>query len=116
MQLSDSEEPKTLLGVAHTNGVAIDAHRGALFLVFSRLNHSCTPCAHFEFDPETQTQSVFALRSIAAGEEVTVAYKDREMLMPRLVRRLRLFSTFGFECACSTCVVEDAHEIAAGHG
>ncbi len=103
MQLSDRGEPKSLTGVAHTNGVAIDAFRGGVFLVFSRLNHSCTPSAHFEYNPETHSQSVFVLRPIEAGEEVTVAYKDREMHMPRLLRRLRLFSTFGFECACGTC-------------
>ena len=63
--LSDSGEPKTLLGIARTNGVAVARDQGAIFLAFSRINHACLPT---EYDADTQRQSVIALTAMNEGE------------------------------------------------
>lgn len=40
----------------------------------SRINHACRPNAAYHFNPESAKMEVHAVRSIAAGEEITVSY------------------------------------------
>jgi len=48
--------------------------RSAVFRVCSRLNHACRPCAHVAWSARLGQQTVHAVRPIAAGDEVTIAY------------------------------------------
>lgn len=51
------------------------------------------------------TQTVVAVRDIAAGEELSISYID--VLLPRTERRERLHD-WGFACSCSLCRNETA--------
>lgn len=100
------------LGVFETNalrcdgaGVGLEERRG-VFLTAARLNHACAPNLARAWDAGAQTMVFRALRAIAPGEELGVAYGD--VLGVRAVRRAALRARFGFECACGVCVLEGA--------
>jgi SET domain-containing protein len=57
------------------NGLAIDAARGGDATAF--INHSCEPNAYMRNAPGNKVL-FFALRDIAAGEEITINYRDPE--------------------------------------
>ena len=65
------------------------------------VNHSCDPNCLYYFDFEDGTMKYRAVRGIAAGEEVTVAYIDT--VMSTTARGLALLSTKHFRCACARC-------------
>ncbi|KAL1893548.1 hypothetical protein Sste5346_006378 [Sporothrix stenoceras] len=69
----------------------------------ARLNHDCRPNLHYHIHGATQT--VVAVRDIAAGEELSISYVD--LLLPRTERQERL-NDWGFECSCSLCRNETA--------
>jgi hypothetical protein len=48
--------------------------RSAVFRECSLLNHACRPCAHVAWSARLGQQTVHAVRPIAAGDEVTIAY------------------------------------------
>ncbi|KAI0127425.1 hypothetical protein BJ170DRAFT_683268 [Xylariales sp. AK1849] len=72
-----------------------------VFPEISRMNHDCRPTSHYYFDPYTFTQNVFAVRPIAAGEEITISYVDP--FLPREERLWRLDHSWHFPCSCSLC-------------
>ncbi|KAF7534499.1 hypothetical protein G7054_g6198 [Neopestalotiopsis clavispora] len=49
-----------------------------VFPEISRMNHDCRPNAEYYFDPTTFAQHVHAARPIAAGEEITISYIERD--------------------------------------
>ncbi|EXJ92357.1 hypothetical protein A1O3_00907 [Capronia epimyces CBS 606.96] len=73
----------------------------AVFPESSRINHACAPNSQYHLDPTLLTHYVYAARSIAPDEEITIAYA------PPLVffrdRAEYLHSTFHFQCTCSRC-------------
>ncbi|TRM63721.1 hypothetical protein BD626DRAFT_275854 [Schizophyllum amplum] len=83
-----------------------NAFSGAgICLVASRFIHSCVPNARYSWHAESQRQRIFALRSIAPGEEICVSY-----LMGRNIygsssatRCAWLSDDYRFECACAVC-------------
>lgn len=107
LDLHDSEEqegkPKSLVGISRTNGVSTGNTRGegCICLAFSRINHSCRPNCHYEY--EGGHMRVTSLTRIPKGEELVISYKDELMFSSRIMRRLCLFSLFSFECACDAC-------------
>ena len=80
-----------------------------LYLLGSAFNHSCRPSA--AFSNVGRALEVRALRSIAAGEEVTVSYVDAGL--PLAQRRQLLMEQFCFECRCEKCAAEERGEEAA---
>ncbi|KAG7088378.1 hypothetical protein E1B28_012379 [Marasmius oreades] len=80
-----------------------------IFPLASRLfNHSCVPnaAAKYVIIPGGSVRmDVVALRSISAGEEISLPYIDPALLQTRsTVFRL----TYGFICYCPSCTVLDA--------
>eukprot|EP00756_Hemistasia_phaeocysticola_P060536 Hpha_TRINITY_DN4110_c0_g1::TRINITY_DN4110_c0_g1_i1::g.194810::m.194810 len=67
----------------------------------SVFNHSCSPSAAVKND------SVYALRRIAAGEEVCISYRADHLGMPMRERRALLEASHGFICDCRRCVEEE---------
>ncbi|KAL4779641.1 hypothetical protein BJX76DRAFT_361620 [Aspergillus varians] len=49
---------------------------GSVFLLASRINHSCIPNIHFAYNPELKKETFHAVRDIASGEELTIMYID----------------------------------------
>jgi hypothetical protein len=73
-----------------------------LFTIFSTINHSCTPNARWEVSPEPQQPvNLIALKSIAAGEAITVAYI--EYAGESVPMYDTLYEKFGFVCKCILC-------------
>lgn len=44
----------------------------AVYTKFSRINHSCSPCAVRNIDPNTGELSVVAARQVEKGEEISI--------------------------------------------
>ncbi|KAL1667185.1 hypothetical protein GGF50DRAFT_49164 [Schizophyllum commune] len=110
-------------GVMDTNALAIEldvptvgpnpelsTHR-AIFMQASRINHSCSPNAKWEWDRKTLALTLRAVRPIRAGEEITINYVD--VALPRAERRARLRATYHFDCHCPACARDDPRSDAA---
>ena len=72
-----------------------------LYPTHSAMNHSCRPNAEVTLEGDTADVSVRALRPLAAGEEVTIAYIQVEA--DRELRHWQLRSYYGFTCTCDRC-------------
>ncbi|KAF8208508.1 hypothetical protein K438DRAFT_1961107 [Mycena galopus ATCC 62051] len=66
----------------------------------SRLNHSCSPNTSSHFDLASFSYSLYAVRDIAAEEELTYSYVDIEL--PSAERNEKL-KPYGFICTCVAC-------------
>ncbi|KAI0119262.1 SET domain-containing protein [Daldinia grandis] len=83
------------------NSFALQANSGhGLFLLHSRFNHSCVPNAKI---PKTTGEAItlFAIRDITAGEEITFCYNDDFECRTRRERHKAL----GFVCDCKACLL-----------
>lgn len=71
----------------------------AIYLLASRLNHSCTPNIHLHTHTANDvTFNIgYTLRDIDPGEELTVAYTPVDRSVAARSQRL------DFDCACRTC-------------
>ncbi|KAF2232256.1 SET domain-containing protein [Viridothelium virens] len=72
----------------------------AIFETVSRINHSCVPNCHFTWNSILQMLTVHAVRDIAEGEELCVAYCE---LAQTKSHRAETLSRYGFVCDCSAC-------------
>jgi len=81
------------------NCFAMD-HDTGIFLVASRINHSCTPNALFKWNGNIQRETVHAIVDIPAGTEIETSYcpphKDAYSRREKLEH-------YGFDCLCDPC-------------
>ena len=70
------------------------------------LCHRCRPNCHHAWHSTLKRQTVHALRDIAAGEEITVAYVGGAELGVRESRRAKLLRQYHFACGCEACRLE----------
>lgn len=75
-------------------------HGYAVFLTYSRLNHSCSPNAHHAYNECERLEMLHATRDIKAGEEITVTYIN---LLKSPAQRAAELQQWGFACACKCC-------------
>ncbi|KAI7563673.1 hypothetical protein KC317_g7580 [Hortaea werneckii] len=75
-------------------------HGTAVYMTYSRLNHSCSPNTYNVYNNFQGLETVHATRDISAGEEITVSYI--ELLRTRNQRAASL-KRWGFTCACKCC-------------
>lgn len=77
-----------------------------LFLRAAFVNHSCDPNVDCEYKCTKTAAKVMlrALRPIAEGEEICMAYMSLQPGLPAAARQQYIKSHFGFDCACSLCV------------
>ncbi|KAI0035261.1 hypothetical protein K488DRAFT_83223 [Vararia minispora EC-137] len=66
----------------------------------SRVNHSCCPNSRVLIHEPSFSLGLRALRTIRAGEEITVSYCD--ILAPCETRQ-RALARYGFRCTCAAC-------------
>ena len=104
---------------ATDNSVVVEEpYIDALFARCSLLTHSCTPNAAYRSTWDNVADApavhVYALRGIAAGERLTVAYCN--LVQSRPERQVALISRYGFVCTCQRCneVVDDAVAVRCG--
>lgn len=77
-----------------------DSIVGAVYSTICFINHSCIPNVHHSWDTKTKHETIYAIRPIAAGEEITIMYdRGGPLKMPRAF----LKDSFGFDCDCRTC-------------
>ncbi|KAI1415415.1 SET domain-containing protein [Hypoxylon sp. FL1857] len=100
-----------LYRILQTNSFRTGYHDGdnpfySLFTEVSRLNHGCRPTCAYYFDHTDFRQKVLAVRDIAVGEELTIAYYDP--LQPYSVRQEKLQKEWGFQCSCERCSADAA--------
>jgi hypothetical protein len=85
-----------------------------VFGLAASMNHSCAPNACHYLD-QTMTEHpalvVRAVRDIAAGEEVCIAYV--ELFQPRAARQEELRELYLFACACARCRDDSADSVDA---
>ena len=100
---------KDLDPVICTNSFTLSSADGSfhsfVFRKISRLNHSCEPNAVFVWDPDAETATVSATRTIATGAEVLINYGAKGN---RDDRQRHLKKCFGFDCECPRCCAEAA--------
>jgi hypothetical protein len=67
--------------------------------------------AYYRFNDTTMALTLFALRDLAPGEEVTISYLYAALEAPRSVRQEQLKQHWNFDCQCSVCSAS-AEEVA----
>ena len=77
---------------------------GAVFATVSRINHSCNPTTVQRWNPLLERMTVYAVRPIPTGTEITTAY---HVGGPSSVRKPILKEHFGFDCTCEVCSLPD---------
>ncbi|KIM37400.1 hypothetical protein M413DRAFT_273919 [Hebeloma cylindrosporum] len=78
----------------------LSTHRG-VFLNTSRCNHSCAPNAKWDWDRDTYSLVLTAVRAIKPGEEITIAYVSPHL--PSHERQSKLRALHSFQCLCTIC-------------
>lgn len=87
-------------GLSVTPKLSVNIQEHGVFIVLSRINHSCIPnCTAPQYNSQKDKQQIYALKTIMAGEELTFCYhstfqywsaKDRAQILD-------------FQCDCKAC-------------
>ncbi|KAJ7188753.1 hypothetical protein C8R46DRAFT_980026 [Mycena filopes] len=101
------------LGIFRTNGLGISGLRpgvektvgmySAIPKFISRLNHSCSPNTQPLFDKASLSYKLFAVRDIAAGEELTFQYTNVDKPAAQRAEDLK---PYDFVCTCTACTAD----------
>ncbi|KAF9012819.1 SET domain-containing protein [Hymenopellis radicata] len=100
-----------LRGRCKTNGFALgniihddddDKPFYGVFKTLSRVNHSCSPNAHYQWCTASFSMQLRATRRIAPGEPILLSYLS-DLLDSSTKRRETLLRDYGFECDCPSC-------------
>ncbi|KAJ6589912.1 hypothetical protein DFH09DRAFT_1307375 [Mycena vulgaris] len=104
-------------GIVGTNGIGLDGLRPrlrgedgmyhAICKDISRLNHSCSPNTFPRFDLPSFSYQLFAVRDIAAGEELTFEYRFIDC---PAAERNQGFKPYGLVCECPACMDASASD------
>ncbi|KAF2703655.1 SET domain-containing protein [Pleomassaria siparia CBS 279.74] len=73
---------------------------GGVYPTICLINHSCIPNSHHNWDEDAEHETIYAIRPIRAGEEITITYHQESI---SAIRRAFLKESFGFDCSCSGC-------------
>jgi hypothetical protein len=94
--------PNPFSNIVRSNGYPLGPNSdvGAIFPLIARINHSCRPNAQHAWNESEQRETVYAVRAIQPGEELTLSYSAGG---PSAERRAALKQFFGFACACEAC-------------
>jgi predicted nicotinamide N-methyase len=77
--------------------------RSGVYRICSRINHACRPNCFAAWSTALGRQTVHALRNIARGEELSVAYVGGAEAGPRACRQRLLSDKYHFACTCAAC-------------
>ncbi|KAF1811002.1 hypothetical protein P152DRAFT_73632 [Eremomyces bilateralis CBS 781.70] len=73
---------------------------GGVYPTICLINHNCIPNSHNNWDSNAEHETIYAIRPIKTGEEVTISY---DYGGTSTVRRAFLKEAFGFDCNCREC-------------
>ena len=76
-----------------------------IFLTASRINHSCTPNAHFAWNANIQRETVHTTVDVSANEEITISYCHPHT---DVYHRQKKLEPYGFNCKCAPCLQDTA--------
>ena len=107
--------PDPFVGVHSTNAFAAGEDQSVLCLRASRFNHSCSPNARHSWHAPSKTFRIYALRPIAAGDEILVCYISGRNVYgsTRAQRQARLKHKLAFTCACTVCALPEPERAAS---
>jgi hypothetical protein len=74
---------------------------GDVFLLGSRINHSCIPNIHLAYNSNLEKETFHSVREISAGEELTITYNDG--INRTKNQRQAELDKWGFTCTCPAC-------------
>lgn len=94
-------------GIVRTNALPCGSGSpvGGIYPQICLINHSCLPNSHNNWDGNREHETIYAIRPIKAGEEITISYDHGG---PASTRRAFLRKSFGFDCECSVCTLPPA--------
>ncbi|KAJ7903799.1 hypothetical protein B0H14DRAFT_2427686 [Mycena olivaceomarginata] len=100
-----------IVGITRTNGLGISGLRPgvddgtnmyvAILKDISRLNHSCSANTSPHFDLASFSHRLYAVRDIAAGEELTFQYAE---VVCSAAARNEALKPYDFVCTCPACM------------
>ena len=95
-----------LYGIFRSNAYPFgpNSEVGGVFATISRINHNCNPNCVQSWNPLLERETVYSVRPIPAGSEITTAY---HVGGPSTERKPLLKEHFGFDCACEVCSLPD---------
>ena len=108
----ESEEP-SVLDIFRTNALPMSKGHAGIFPDLARLNSHCQPNLHYSWDETKKSATVYALRTIHAGEEMNICYMGP--YFPKRDRRGYLAHNFGFTCTCSVCSLRGDEAMESDH-
>lgn len=86
------------------SGSFLDVEGSGLYVVQSKLNHSCLPNAEIKFPHSNHTLVISALKDIEPGEEICISYLSECLLnRSRHTRHKFLRENYLFVCRCELC-------------
>jgi hypothetical protein len=93
-----------LSNIVRSNGYPLGPNSdvGGVFPTVSRINHSCRPNSKHTWNPALHQQTVYAIRPIPAGQELSLSYLQGGTSSER---QQELQSSFGFTCRCELCAL-----------
>lgn len=89
-------------GIFRTNALPCGSGSpiGGVYPTACFINHSCVPNAHNNWNSAEKHETIYAVRSIERGTEITIPYNHAGASRERQVF---LKDAFGFRCDCSGC-------------
>lgn len=91
-------------GIVKTNALPCGSGSlvGGIYPTACLINHSCIPNSHNSWNKNKEHETIYAIRPIKSGEEITISYDHGG---PSSVRQRFLKESFGFTCTCSGCTL-----------
>jgi len=108
-----SNQVKTVHGIVETNGLpmgdvdelgSIPEYAG-MYILTCRVNHSCQPNVHHQWNSIRKQQTLYCIRPISPGDAIVTSYFDCAGLS-REDRYHRTHSKWKFDCACPKCQLD----------
>lgn len=96
-----------------TVGDFLNNEGSGLYVMQSKINHSCAPNAEVTFPYGNHTLEIKALQDISVGEEICISYLDEcQLERSRHTRQKYLEENYIFLCECEKCnsQINDADE------
>lgn len=107
MELRDTHYPDrpSPITIFKTNSLPLETGEGlvaaGIFLISSRINHSCLPNVHHSWNSVLREENIRAISFIRTGQEILMTYVG--MQGSRAERQAHFRSRLGFECTCQFC-------------
>lgn len=99
--LHNCRTPDSAIGICNTNAFEVNEPELGIFLLLSRINHSCNSNTYWSWNKHIGKMVLHAIRDIAQGQEITVGYLEDDMTLSERQRDLK--KDWGFECDCALC-------------